>query len=112
MLHTRADVTRAVLERAAMLTSGLNARLRLIAVHHSADHASLVEELIDLCAGCLLPSTSQVVLAQSRDDGFRLAIAPESTVLLGMLKPWPEAEKALAMALAEDGHNAVLIHVE
>jgi uncharacterized ion transporter superfamily protein YfcC len=120
--YTRPDVTRAVLDRVAGLTQGLNARLSLIAVHTvpypipftcpSSGHAFLVEQLIELCDASPVPATAQVVLARTREDGFRHALKPESAVLLGARKHfWPAQEEALARALAEEGHQVTLIHV-
>ena len=117
------DVTRAVLARAAVMTSGLNARFSLVAVHTIPYPASfgepgtsdsfLVEQLSKLCEGCELPVTAEVVMARAREDGFRHFLKPGSTVLLGSRKRWwRTTEERLARSLAADGHKVVLVHVE
>jgi hypothetical protein len=120
---TEPSMTDAVLKRAAALTAGLNARVALVAVHAvpysrdfscpSATHAFLVEQLVELAGRCELPVSAEVVLARSREEGFRHALKPSSTVLVGTRKrPWRTAEEKLARALARDGHQVVLMHVE
>jgi len=72
-----------------------------------------VEQLIDLASRCPLPVNPQVVLARSCQVGFRHAIKPESTVLLGTRRRlWKTAEERLAAALVRDGHHVALVHVE
>jgi len=116
-------VTEAVIKRAAAFTANLNASLLLIAVHTvpypmpfgcpALVHAHLVEQLIDLASRCPLPVDPQVVLARSCAEGFRHALKPESTVLLGTRRRlWKTAEERLAAALARDGHRVALVHVE
>ncbi len=120
--YTEWAVTEAVLKRAASLTAGLNVRLKLIAVHSVpfpadfrcpvAVHACLVEQLVDLASRCTLPVDAQVVLARSRDEGFRYMLKPESTVLVGSRKHfWRTAEERLAKTLVADGHKVALVHV-
>jgi len=115
--------TRAVLERAHGLTAGLNARISLVAVHAlpyptaftcpTATHAFLVDQLLSLAAECPFPVASQVVLARSREEGFRHALKAEATVLLGTHRHfWRTAEERLAKMLVADGHNVVLLHVD
>src|ERR1700679_3016440 len=107
-------VTEAVMSRAAAFTANLNASLLLIAVHTvpypmpfgcpALVHAHLVDQLIDLESRCPLPVNSQVVLARSCEEGFRHALKPESTVLLGTRRRlWKTSEERLAAALARDG---------
>jgi hypothetical protein len=121
--YTDRAATRAVLARAAGLTAGLNARIALVAVHtvpYPSDfecpasvHAFLVQELVDLAAGCPLPVSAQVVLARSRDDGFRHVLKAESMVLIGTRRhAWRTAEERLARCLASSGHSVALLHVE
>ena len=86
-------VTEGVVLRAAAFTARLNASLMLVAVHAvpypmsfgcpALVHAHLVDQLIDLASRCALPFNPQVVLARSCRVGFRHALKPESTVLLG-----------------------------
>jgi hypothetical protein len=121
--YTEWSVTDALLKRAAAFTAGLNARLRLVAVHTvpyaspygcpAAVHAHLVEQLVDLAGRCPLPVNPQVVLARGRAEGFAYVLKPESIVLLGARKHWWRTEEEkLARSLARDGHKVVLLHVE
>jgi hypothetical protein len=120
---TDSQTTRAVLERARVMTAGLDARILLVAVHAlpypsaftcpAATHAFLVDQLLELANGCPMPVASQVVLARSREDGFRHALKEDSTVLVGTRKHiWRTAEERLANMLAGDGHKVILLHVE
>jgi hypothetical protein len=121
--YTEWSVTEAVLKRAVAMTSGLNARLMLVAVHAvpypspfwcpPVVHAHLVEQLVDLASRCPLPVTPQVVLARSREEGFRYVMKPDSTVLVGSHKHWwRTSEERLAHTLVSDGHKVVLLHIE
>jgi hypothetical protein len=121
--YTVPKVTRAVLARVEQLTSGLNARISLIAVHAvpyattfgcpSSTHAFLVEQLVELSSECRLPVNAQVVLARSRDEGLQYALKPGSTVLLGSRRGlWRTPEERLARKLAGAGNKVVLIYVE
>lgn len=120
--YTEWSVTEAVLKRAVALTAGLNARLTLVAVHAvpypldfgcpTAVHAHLVEQLVDLASRCPLPVNPQVVLARDRTEGFRYALKPASTVLVGTRKHlWRTEEEKLARSLARDGHKVALVHI-
>jgi len=121
--YTDPFIAGAVLERALALSAGLNARVSLVAVHAvpypmdfgcpASTHAFLVERLAELASRCALPVSAEVVLARSRDEGFRHALKPSATVLVGARKrPWRTAEEKLARALVRDGHQVVLMHVE
>jgi hypothetical protein len=121
--YADAELTRAVLARSAMLTAGLHARIALVAVHTvpypsdfacpAAVHAFLVAKLVELSADCPLPVNPQVVLARTREDGYRHALRAESTVVVGTRRHvWRTSEERLARSLAADGHKVVLIHVE
>jgi len=120
--YTEWAVTEALLHRAAALTRGLNVRLLLIAVlaipypctfpGPAAVHAHMVEQLEELAERCALPVQAQVVLARSREEGFRYALRPDSTVMVGSRKRfWRTAEERLAKMLAADGHKVALVHV-
>lgn len=120
--HTDCEITAAVLNRAAVLTAGLDARVVLVAVHAvpypasvvsaTASHAHLVAQLVDLAAQSPLPVIPQVVLARGREEGFRYMLKPESTVLVGTRQHlWQTAEERLARALANDGHKVALFHI-
>jgi hypothetical protein len=121
--YTRPDVTRAVLERAAVLASGLNVRVLLVAVHvvsgeispgrRSCAHAGLVEQLVELCGDSPLPSIARVVLARSLEAGLQDALPPESTVLAGAPRRLPSGpEEALSRSLAAAGHKVIHVEVE
>jgi hypothetical protein len=120
--YTDPEVTSAVLERAALLAAGLKAQVHLIAVHTApyplpfgcpaAEHASLVERLVDLASHCRLPVRPQVVLARYWNDGFQYALKPESTVVIGARgRLWQTQEEKLARRLAHEGHKVVLLHI-
>src|SRR5580692_11669278 len=115
-------VTEVVMQRAAVFAAKLNASLMLLAVHTlpypmafgcpALVHAHLVDQLIDLASQCRLPVNPQVVLARSCEEGFRHALNPASTVLLGTRRRlWKTSEERLAAALANDGHHVALVHV-
>ena len=120
--YTGPETTAAALERAAVLTAGLEAKVLLIAVHTlpypvpficpALVHAHLVEQLMELASRCPLAVQPQVIMARDRMDGFRYALKPGSTVLLasrrGILKT---QEEKLAHALAEAGHKVALLHI-
>jgi hypothetical protein len=121
--YTERALAEAVLHRATVLTAGLTAAVRLVAVHAipypqpfhcpAALHAHLVEQLVDLASRCPLSVDPHVVLARYRDDGFRHVLKPASIVLIGVRKRlWPTREEKLARALARDGHQVVLLHIE
>jgi hypothetical protein len=120
---TGIETTRAVLARAQSLTAGLNARISLVAVHAlpypttftcpTATHTFLVDQLMELAGECPFPVASHVVLARSREEGFRHVLKAEATVLLGAHRHfWRTAEERLARMLVSDGHKVVLVHVD
>jgi acetyl esterase/lipase len=113
----------AAMDRASALSLKLSAAIRLIAVHAvpypvqfgcpAAVHANLVEQLVDLASRSRLAVHPQVILARSRDEGFRAALPPESAVLLGTRRRlWKTPEERLAQTLAAAGHKVALFHVE
>ena len=121
--YTRLDVTRDVLQRAAALTAGLHARITLVAVHAvpfpapfrcpTATHAFLVDQLTELAGECAMPVNAQVVLARSREEGFRYALKSESLILLGTHRHfWRTDEERLARVLVSDGHKVALLHID
>jgi hypothetical protein len=120
---TEWSTTRAVLERVCALTAGLNARVKLIAVHtvpYQAPfycpllvHAHLVQQVVDLAGQCGLPVEPQVVLARSREEGLRHILTDRSTVLLGSRTHWWRTpEESLARALAQGGYRVALLHID
>jgi hypothetical protein len=120
--YTDPNLARALLCKAAALTAGLQARITLVAVHavpfpadfHCAasTHAFLVEQLTNLATDCPLPVNPQVVLARSREEGFRYALRPDSTVLVGSHRHfWRTSEERLARTLVADGHKVALLHI-
>jgi len=120
--YTEWSITQAVLKRAEGLVAGLNARLILVAIHtvpypaqfecQATVHAYLVEQLVELASRCPLPVEPQVVLARSREDGFRHVLSDRCTVLLGTRKHWWRTpEEVLARALVRDGYKVALLHI-
>jgi hypothetical protein len=120
--YTGPETTAAALARAGVLTAGLDARVLLVAVHTlpypgafvcpSLVHAQLVEQLLDVAAGCTLPVQPQVVLARYRLEGFQFALKAGSTVLVAsQRRPWQTEEERLARSLAKAGHKVALVHV-
>jgi hypothetical protein len=120
--YTEWGITEALLKRTAALTAGLNVRLTLVAVNAipypaafpgpTAVQAHLVEQLEALAGQCMLPVQAQVVVARSREEGFRHMMRPDSMVLVGTRKrPWRTAEERLAKMLVNDGHKVALVHV-
>jgi hypothetical protein len=121
--YTDPDLARALMRKAAALTAGLQARITLVAVHAvpfpadfrcpTSTHAFLVDQLTRLAADCPLPVNPQVVLARSRDEGFRYALRRDSTVLVGSHRHfWRTSEERLARMLVADGHKVALLHIE
>jgi len=121
--YTDPVLTRAVLRKAEALTAGLQARVSLVAVHavpfpadfrcSAPTHAFLVDRLMELADLCSLPVNPQVVLARSREEGFRYALHPASTVVLGTHRHfWLTGEERLARSLAAEGHHVALLHIE
>ena len=120
--YSEGALTEAVLERAAVLTAGLKAAIRLVAVHAipypqpfycpAAVHDHMVARLSDLASRCAVSVRPQVVLARYRDEGFRGALKPASIVLVGSRKRWWRTrEEKLARSLARNGHRVALLHV-
>ena len=121
--YTDPALARALLRKAVALTTGLQARIFLVAVHAvpfpadfhyaASTHTFLVDQLMELAAECPLPVNPQVVLARSREEGFRHALRPESTVLVGTHRHfWRTSEERLAGMLVSDGHKVALLHIE
>jgi hypothetical protein len=119
---TEWSVTEATLKQAVSLSSTLNARISLIAIHtvpyplpfgcSGTVHSHLAEQLIALAGDCPLPVRPQVVLARDFEQGFQYALKAESTILIGSRKHlWKTAEERLAKMLAREGHKVVLVHV-
>ena len=120
--YTEPSTTAAALERVAALTAGLNARVLLIAVHTlpyplpfvcpTLVHAHLVEQLTELAGRSRLPVQPQVVLSRDREEGFRFALKPASTVLVATRRHfWRTEEEKLARSLARYGHKVALMHI-
>jgi hypothetical protein len=121
--YTDPSLARELLHKAVVLTAGLQAYIALVAVHAvpfpadfrcpASTHAFLVNQLTELAAECPLPVIPQVVLARSREEGFRYALRPASTVLVGTHRHfWRTSEERLARKLLADGHKVALLHLE
>ena len=121
--YTDPELARALLRKAVAMTAGLQARIALVAIHtvpfpadfrsQASLHNFLVDRLTELAADCPLPVNPQVVLARSREEGFRYALRPESTVLVGTHRHfWRTSEERLARTLRADGHKVALLHLE
>jgi hypothetical protein len=79
----------------------------------ASTHTFLVDRLTELAAECTLPVDPLVVLARSQEEGFRYAIRPGSTVLVGSRRHfWRTNEERLARMLVLDGHKVALLHIE
>jgi len=120
---TEWSLTQAVLRRAPVLAAGLDARVKLVAVHTvpyqaafycpATVHAHLVEQVVGLASECALPVDPQVVLAHSREEGFRHVLTSPATVLLGTYKRWWRTrEESLARLLAGEGHTVALLLID
>ncbi len=120
--YIQPDLTRRVMEQAAVLAQGLDAQITLLAVHSApypaplccptAVHAFLIDRLAELCAIAPLPAAAHIVVARSFHEGFRRALKPESVVLLPTRKSfWRTPEERLARVLAADGHRVNLINL-
>ena len=120
---TEWSTTLAVLRRVQVLTAGLNARVKLIAVHTipyqapfycpALVHAHLVQQVVDLACQCDLPVAPEVILARSREEGLRHALSEHSTVLLGSRRHWWRTpEESLARLLVREGYRVALLHVQ
>src|ERR1017187_212850 len=116
--YTDPDLARALLRKAAALTAGLQACISLVAVHAvpfpadfhcpASTHAFLVDQLTALAADCPLPVNPLVVLARSREEGFRYALRRESTVLVGNRRHvWRPREERPAPPPAPAGHQQI-----
>ncbi len=121
--YTDLELARALLRKAVALTTGLQARILLVAVHavpFPADfrclgsaHSFLVEQLAGLADECPLPVNPQVVLARSREEVSATRCAAESTVLVGTRRSvWRTSEERLARTLVADGHKVALLHID
>ena len=80
----------------------------------TSTHTFLVDRLTELASECPLPVNPLVVLARSRQEGFRYALRPESTILVGTYRHyfWRTSEERLARMLVSDGHKVALLHIE
>ena len=120
--YTGPETATAALARAAALTAGLNARIRLLAVQTmpypvpfvspSVVCAHLGEQLAELASHSTLMVKPQVVPALDRIEGFKCALKPGSTVLVASHRHvWRTEEEKLARALAEAGHKVALFDI-
>lgn len=123
MPYTDWRLTNAVLERVETLVQGLDATVKLVAVHTSPypapmassipPHAYLVEQLAGLAERRPFVVKPQIVLARYWNDGFRHALGTRSTVLLGTWKRvWRTREERLARELASEGRDVTLLRID
>ena len=67
---------------------------------------------MELAAECPLPVNPQVVLARSREEGFRYRAAVRIHDSGGTHRHfWRTGEERLARMLVADGHKVALLHV-
>lgn len=121
--YTGPEMTAKVVDRAAEFATGLNATLTLVAVYvapypcdlscPTAMREHLTARLTELAELYDPPARVHLVVARSRDEGFRQVIQPGSTVLLGTRKHWWRTrEERLARELAREGHRVSLLHFD
>ena len=123
VIFTSPEITAKVLKRAAEFASGLNASVKLVAVYvapYPADLSCptalqdhLKNHLSRLAEQSELPATVELVVARSREEGYRCALPQSSTVLLGAHTHWwRNREERLARLLAHQGHHVSLLHFD
>ena len=112
-----------VIDAAEQWSSGLHARLQLLFVRvlpfplplepSETTRQHIVTQASRFTASCALTVTVQIVFARSLGEGYRYALRPNSTVLLGTRRRWwPTREERLARELVSGGHNVGLMQVE
>ena len=113
---TLADAT---LSRLAPLIAGIDAAVDVVAVQTTPypapmgsaipAYAYLAEQLSGLSERHAVDLHLKIVLARYWDEGFRAALKPDSTVLIGTWRrPWPTREVRLARALLKEGRDVAL----
>lgn len=123
VLYTTPEITAKVIERAAALSAGLNATLKLVAVYVApypaelrcppAMRQHLTARLTELVARTPLDASIHIVASRDRDGGFRQILRPGSAVLLGSPERfWRTREQKLARALNRQGHRVSLIQFD
>lgn len=121
--YSTPELTERVTRKAASLAAGLNATLKLVAVHvapypcelvcPAAMKQHLTERLMEIARHSNLPATVHLVVARDRDAGFRHVLPPASAILLGSRKRfWRTREERLARELTRAGHRVSLLHFD
>jgi hypothetical protein len=121
--YTRPAVTARVVESAAVLTAGLDVRLKFVAVYvapypaelrcPAAMEQHLTAQLTELAERTTLPSCLHLVVSRDRSDGFREVLRPGSVVLMGSRKRfWRTREEKLARDLTRQGHYVSFLHFD
>jgi hypothetical protein len=122
VLYTGLKCTTAAIQAAADLTSGLNFRLVVIAVHIvpyplqlralEAVQQRLGAELQQVVEASSLPVKARIAFARDLPEAFRQSVRPESLVLIGSSKRWWRGRpERWARELARHGFRTALIHV-
>ena len=121
--HRETHLTKAALQYAATLTTGLNVRLRLIDVHvvpygvpidkPTVSPKHVERRLKALVAECSCPVSPEVVYARDWEQGFRRSLCPASVVLIAFQRSWwRTSEKRLANRLRKLGHQVIWVEYE
>lgn len=118
--YTEAKHTREALTAAAVMTRGLSAIIKLVAVqvipfpapfYCPATMREHLEAELELLAGeCISRVEATIVLARTQEEGYRHAIEPETTVLLTYpRRVWPTRQERLARQLRRLGYKVALV---
>jgi hypothetical protein len=115
---TTPELTRAALDAANRMGTGLNAALRLIKIQ-------IVPVQLDLCQSPVginflkeqlstlrpdLPAARELRFARDFKEGLESALTPDSLVVLATLsRPWRTRQEQLAASLRRDGFRVVLV---
>jgi hypothetical protein len=122
--HRSPELTRTAFTRAAELTKGLDARVRLIEIQVipyrlpleipvvSQSHS--IRRIRLLAEESTVPISPEIVYARDWEDGLRRSLVPGSVVLFAIKKRWWRTqfrEKRIAGRLRKAGHQVVWIEL-
>jgi hypothetical protein len=120
--HTTPELTRTAFKRAAELTSGLDARIRLIEVQvvpyglpldrPAVNPSHSIRKIRLLAKESSVPISAEIVYARDWEQGLRRSLIPGSIVLLTIKRRWGRTEfreKRMAARLRKAGHQVVWI---